>query len=109
MTFPINPTDAVHVYSDAQRLWLQLRRDIPTQHDVGRPSFKTALSLTPTQAIALAGELLTAATQHQNCTSATKPHPPTAKPASPPKAKLQPPAGPKKQPAVGLISPNANR
>ena len=102
--FALNATDAVHVYSDAQRIWLQLRRDIPTQQDIGKPSFKTALGLTPTQAIALAGELLTAATHHQNS-------PATPKPAQPngnakqlqPKPKQQPPA-PKKQQVVDLIS-----
>jgi hypothetical protein len=62
-SFKIGNTDAVHIYSDAQRIWLQLRRDVPTDHDIGKPSFKVALSLTPEQAIAIAGELLTAATR----------------------------------------------
>ena len=61
--FAIGSTDAVHIYSDAQRIYLQLRRDVPTEHDIAKPSFKAALSLTPEQAIAIAGELLTAATR----------------------------------------------
>lgn len=72
ITFSVNNTDAVHVYSDPQRIWLQLRRDVPTQQDIGKPSFKAALSLTPAQAIAIAGELLTAATRYQT----TLPAPP---------------------------------
>jgi hypothetical protein len=61
--FAIGSTDAVHIYSDAQRIWLQLRRDVPTEHDIAKPSFKVTLGLTPEQAIAIAGELLTAATR----------------------------------------------
>ena len=78
--FAINGTDAVHIYSDAQRIWLQLRRSVPTEHDIARPSFKAALSLTPEQAIAIAGELLTAATRKSS------PHP-SAAPKQPPKSK----------------------
>lgn len=62
--FAVGATDAVHIYSDAQRIWLQLRRDVPTNQDIGKPSFKVALGLTPQQAIAIAGELLTAATSN---------------------------------------------
>lgn len=61
LNIPLNATDAVHVYSNERRIWLQLRRDIPTTQDIGKPSFKVALSLTHNQAIALAKELLTAA------------------------------------------------
>jgi hypothetical protein len=61
--FTTSTADAVHIYSDAQRIWLQLRRDVPTEHDIAKPSFKIALNLTPDQAIAIAGELLTAATR----------------------------------------------
>ena len=64
--FPVNTTDSVHVYSDASAIWLQLRRDFPTEDHIGTPSFKTALNLTPNQAIAIAGELLTVAAAHQS-------------------------------------------
>ena len=55
---PVNGTDAVHVYSDDQRIWLQLRRNVPTERDIGRPSFKAALYLTPGTARKLGLELL---------------------------------------------------
>ncbi len=73
MNFAVNLTDAVHIYSDAQHIWLQLRRDIPTQEDIGTPSFKAAISLTPAQAIAIAGELLTASTLKFSSPAPTKP------------------------------------
>ena len=64
LTFPVSPGDtAVHVYSDMSRIWLQVRRCIPTQDDIGTPSFKVAVGLTKNQAIAIAGELLAAATR----------------------------------------------
>ena len=72
-----NGTDAVHIYSDAQHIWLQLRRDVPTAQTIAKPSFKVALSLTPEQAIAIAGELLTAATRKslpQTGTAGKQPH-----------------------------------
>lgn len=62
---PINATDAVHIYSDSTKIWLQLRREYPTEDDIGIPSFKTALRITPTQAIAIAGELLSVAAAQQ--------------------------------------------
>lgn len=40
---PVNATDAVHIYSDDQHIWLQLRRNVPTEKDIGRPSFKFVL------------------------------------------------------------------
>lgn len=55
---PVNGTDAVHVYSDDKRIWLQLRRKVPTERDIGRPSFKAALCLTPGTARKLGSELL---------------------------------------------------
>ena len=73
MTFSVNSTDAVHVYSDAQHIWLQLRRGIPTQDDIGAPSFKSAIRLTRDQAVAIAGELLTASTHHQSSPTPAKP------------------------------------
>ena len=77
---PINATDAVHIYSDSTKIWLQLRREHPTEKDIGITSFKTALRITPNQAIAIAGELLSiAAFQQQSGKTpeiATSPHPP---------------------------------
>jgi hypothetical protein len=61
--FAIGSTDAVHVYSEVGRIQLQLRRDVPTEASIAKPSFKVALTLTPDQAIAVATELLTATTR----------------------------------------------
>ena len=81
--FALGSTDAVHIYSDTNRIWLQLRRDVPTAQDIGKPSFKVALSLTPEQAIAIAGELLTAATRKgAPQTSATAKQPQKPKPST---------------------------
>ncbi len=65
-SFKLNDTDAVFVYSEPKHIWLQLRRDHPTQKDIGVSSFKTALRLSRAQALELAGELLTAASQQQD-------------------------------------------
>lgn len=84
--FAISGTDAVHIYSDTARIWLQLRRDVPTEHDIAKPSFKVALSLTPEQAIAIAGELLTAATRKSSPQTnglAKQPPRPKAQPTTP--------------------------
>ncbi len=51
----------VMVYSNQNQIFLQLRREIPTETDVLQPSFKVALSLTPAEALGLASELLQAA------------------------------------------------
>ena len=72
---PINSTDAVHIYSDSTKIWLQLRREHPTEDDIGITSFKTALRITPTQAIAIAGELLSVAAAQQK--NGKAPAPPT--------------------------------
>lgn len=60
-TFAVNATDSVHVYSRNGETWLQLRRSVPTLENIAGPSFKTALSLAPDDAIAIAAELLAAA------------------------------------------------
>lgn len=66
VTLPVNTTDAVHVYSDDQHIWLQLRRDVPTEQDIGRPSFKVALCLTPGTAHKLGLELLNIAERNKD-------------------------------------------
>ncbi len=77
---PVNSTDAVHVYSDEQHIWIQLRRDVPTEHDIGRPSFKAALCLTPGTAHKLGLELLNIAERNKDKQKAKNPNPPAAKP-----------------------------
>jgi hypothetical protein len=80
-------SDAVHIYSDAQRIWLQLRRKVPTEHSIAKPSFKVALSLTSELATAIASELLTAARRKAAAQSGGKLQPggkQRHKPKSPP-------------------------
>ena len=63
--FAVNATDAVHVYSDDEHIWLQLRREVPTEQDIGRPSFKVALCLQPGTAHKLALELMNLAERNK--------------------------------------------
>lgn len=66
VTLPVNASDAVHVYSDDQHIWLQLRRDVPTEVDIGRPSFKVAFCLTSGTAHKLGLELLNIAERNKD-------------------------------------------
>jgi hypothetical protein len=78
---PINSTDAVYIYSDSNKIWLQLRREHPTEDDIGVTSFKAALRVTPNQALAIAGELLSvAAAQQKNGKTPENSKPSTASP-----------------------------
>lgn len=86
---PVNGTDAVHVYSDDRRIWLQLRRRVPTEREIGRTSSKAALCLAPGTAHKLGSELLKIAERNKDKIMAD--NPPAAKP--PAKAK-QPTATP---------------
>lgn len=63
--FPVNTTDNVHVYSDQTHIWLQLRRDVPTEQDIGRSSFKVAICLTPGTAHKLGLELINIADRNK--------------------------------------------
>lgn len=58
ISFHLETGDNVFVYSDATRILLQLRREVPTPQDILAPSFKVAVSLTEGEALALASELL---------------------------------------------------
>jgi hypothetical protein len=49
------------MFNSAQAITLQLRREVPTEVDVAATSFKASVVLTPADALAVAGELLTAA------------------------------------------------
>ena len=62
--FVVNDSDAVHVYSDETHIWLQLRRDVPTDLDIGRPTFKVALCLQPGTAQKLGLELMNMANRN---------------------------------------------
>jgi hypothetical protein len=50
--------DQVLLYSNANQIVLQLRRQVPTEEDLLAPSFKVAVSLTAMEAARLAGDLL---------------------------------------------------
>jgi hypothetical protein len=63
--FPVNPSDMIHVYSDAGHIWLQIRRDVPTEQDIGRSSFKVALCLQPGTAHKLGLELMNIAERNR--------------------------------------------
>jgi hypothetical protein len=45
--FPVNASDAIHLYSDDNHIWLQIRRKVPTEQDIGRSSFKVACAYSP--------------------------------------------------------------
>ena len=64
-TFQLHQNDAVHLYSDDTRIILQLRREVPTEKDVSKPSFKTALNLPPATAKELAVALLEIAAKNK--------------------------------------------
>lgn len=68
---PVNGTDAVHVYSDEKHIWLQLRRKVPTEREIGKTSFKAALCLAPGTARKLGLELLNLAERNTAKTSDT--------------------------------------
>ena len=67
--FPVNGSDVIHVYSDENHIWLQLRRDGRdgplhdgrTAQDIGRTSFKVALCMQPGTALKLGLELMSIA------------------------------------------------
>jgi hypothetical protein len=53
---------AIHIYSNAEKIILQLRHSIPTEQDILTPSFKVAVELSDDEILALAGELLSVVT-----------------------------------------------
>jgi hypothetical protein len=63
--FPVNASDSIHVYSDDGHIWLQIRRDVPTEQDIGRSSFKVALCLQPGTAHKLGLELMNIAERNK--------------------------------------------
>ena len=71
--FTVNSSDAVHVYSDDTHIWVQLRRDVPTDQDIGRSSFKVAVCVQPGTAYKLGLELMTVAMRNQEGMKAKAP------------------------------------
>ena len=53
--------EQVFLYSNMSQIVLQLRRQVPTEEDLLRPSFKVAVSLTVLEAAQLARDLLSVA------------------------------------------------
>ena len=53
--------DSVLIYSNRDRLVLQLRHETPTEENLLDPSFKVAVELSPADALAIAHGLLPAA------------------------------------------------
>lgn len=65
MQLAVNGSDAIHVYSDDNHIWLQLRRDVPTEQDIGRSSFKVAICMQPGTAHKLGLELMNIAERNK--------------------------------------------
>lgn len=63
--FPVNASDAIHLYSDDNHIWLQIRRNVPTEQDIGRSSFKVALCLQSGTAEKLGLELMNIAARNK--------------------------------------------
>jgi hypothetical protein len=59
--FSLHSGGQVQVYSNAEHIYLQMRREVLTEQDILSPSFKVAVELTPAEALSLAVELLTLA------------------------------------------------
>ncbi|MGD0088558.1 MAG: hypothetical protein ABSE73_01435 [Planctomycetota bacterium] len=57
-SFSVANGDAVHVYSNDSKLYLQIRHGVPTEVNIAAPSFKVAVELSAADALAIAGELL---------------------------------------------------
>lgn len=59
-TRPVAEGAQAHIYSDDSQIVLQLRQAIATEDDILTPSFKVAITLRASDALALASELLNA-------------------------------------------------
>jgi hypothetical protein len=94
---PVNSTDAVHVYSDDRHIWIQLRRRVRTEDDIGRSSFKAAVCLAPGTALKLGSELVKVAERNKNkqkAQAATTANGATKQAAPKPKQQKQSPSTP---------------
>ena len=63
--FVVNASDAIHVYSDDNHIWIQLRRGVPTEQDIGRSSFKVSVCVQPGTAQKLGLELMNIAARNK--------------------------------------------
>lgn len=57
--------NTVHIYSDGNKVILQLRHEVPTEKDILATSFKVAVELSDDDILAIAGELLSVAAQRK--------------------------------------------
>jgi hypothetical protein len=97
MHHKVNEADMVMIYSNAQKIVLQLRHEVPTETDVLAPAFKAPIALSPTDAIAIAGYLLSAAQQCMHATMHTTAPPPSRPAKQPTPIKATPSATKKKK------------
>ena len=58
MQVPLRGNHAIHLYSNAEQIILQARRNTPTDEDVMTSSFKIAIPLRTEDALQIANELL---------------------------------------------------
>ena len=70
---PVNVTDSIHVYSDDNHIWLQLRRNVPTEQDIGKSSYKVALCMQTGTAHKLGLELMNIAERNKERIKAKAP------------------------------------
>ena len=56
---------AVHIYSNEKKVFLQIRNEVPTETDILASSFKVAVELADSDALAIASELLAAVASHR--------------------------------------------
>lgn len=73
--FRLENGDAVHIYSDSTRIFLQLRHETPTgpsDQDFLPPSFKVAVPLSDGVALAIASELLSIVVSRQKASTASQ-------------------------------------
>jgi hypothetical protein len=68
----------MHIYSNTERIVLQVRRAVPTAEDLLTPSFKAAVQLSAGDALALASELIAAAGRIVEAESHPHDYPPAA-------------------------------
>jgi len=73
--YPLNPSDSIHLYSNDNHIWIQLRRNVPTEQDIGRSSFKIAFSVHPGMAQKIGLELMNLAEKAKAKAKAATPKP----------------------------------
>jgi len=62
-TFPLKNGGAIHTYCNDEVILIQIRRSTATEEDILQPSVKVAVHLSQQEALAIASELLQAASR----------------------------------------------